>query len=80
MIKFTAGIDENRKMIGLGLSHKNLEKLKEGKPIQIDGKVLGFPDIEILLFAGETEEIMEKEIRQNFSISGQGPCGTVDSN
>lgn len=62
MIKFTANLDDNKKLIGIGLSHGNLERLKEGKPIKINGPDIGLPDMEILIFSGSTEMAMAKQL------------------
>ena len=57
MIKFVGG-DANDPIIGLGLSHKNLKKLKQGQPILIDLVELGLVG-NILIFSGSTEKEME---------------------
>lgn len=56
MIKFKAN-----NLIGFGLSAKNLEKLKEKKPIKINGKEIGI-ESDILIFFGETEQTMYDEL------------------
>jgi hypothetical protein len=50
-------------LIGLGLSHKNLELLKSGKPIKFDGEAVGLKDVDVLIFAGETEETMQEDLK-----------------
>lgn len=50
-------------LIILGLSHMNLARLKEGKPIDIDGTEVGLPaGFRILIFSGETEQKMAHEL------------------
>ena len=53
-----------KNQIVLGLSHENLKRLKDQQPIKINLKELKFDssidinEIEIFIFAGETEESM----------------------
>ena len=62
MIKFTAATPNGRKLLGLGLSHENLARLKDGMPIRFKGEPVGIPLYDILIFAGKTEESMAKEL------------------
>jgi hypothetical protein len=62
MIKFTATTGDNRKLLGVGLSHVNLKRLKEGKPIRFKGESVGMPETDIMIFSGKTEESMAKEL------------------
>lgn len=48
----------------LGLSHKNLERLKAGDPIRFDGKEINFPGITFLIVAGKTEEVILEDLRK----------------
>ena len=66
MIKFTATTDD-RKLLGLGLSHENLKRLKDKQPIQFKGEALGLDGIDILIFAGETEASMAKELEPSIT-------------
>lgn len=60
MIKFkTTG---KRPLVGLGLSDGNLEKLREEKPIHINGEELGLDGVDILIFWGKTEKAIQKEL------------------
>ena len=53
------------RLVVLGLSHKNLDKLREGIPIKFNGStVMLDDDIEILIFSGETEQTMQREFAQ----------------
>ena len=61
MIKFTAKSSKGT-LIGIGLSYENLKKLKKGKPLYIDLTKLGEREGELLIFAGETEEKMAKQL------------------
>ncbi len=73
MIKFLAS-SEGRPMIGLGLSRGNCEKLLQGKPIFIDLKVMAYQtegspldtnEATILIFGGESEDEMQREMRRH---------------
>lgn len=67
MIKFTVNNNDGRKLIGLGLSFENLKRLKEGKPIHIQGEEIGFPSINLIVFSGETEESMKDDLKSFIS-------------
>lgn len=60
MIKFTASIAAGRTLVGFGLSHENLDRLRANKPIRVDLAELGLlgPPHEMFIFAGETEAVM----------------------
>jgi hypothetical protein len=64
MIKFTAtNPNSGSKLIGLGITAANVELLKQGKPIHVKFSELGLPwDGEILLFFGETEDAIAKDL------------------
>ena len=62
MIKFTATTPDDRKLIGLGLSHVNLERLKSNQPIRFKGESIGVEGVDILIFSGTTEESMAAEL------------------
>ena len=55
MIKNKQGQDKT--VVGLGLSHENLWRLKDGQPVVVRLADLGFEGSphEVLIFAGETE-------------------------
>lgn len=61
MIKFVGG-DANDPIIGLGLSFKNLKKLKAGQPILIDLVEMGLVG-NILIFSGSNEKEMEHQLK-----------------
>lgn len=60
MIKFTATGDKG-KWLFLGLSDRNVELLREGRPIKIDGAELGI-DRSIMIFHGATEQAMVDQL------------------
>jgi hypothetical protein len=50
-----------KNLVLIGLEFKNLEKLKEDKPIKFNLKEIGFnQDIDILLFAAKDENELRK--------------------
>jgi hypothetical protein len=66
MLKMYADGEKDGKpvrLVVLGLSHKNLDKLREGLPIKFNGDQAGLPaDVEVLIFAGESEQTMQREL------------------
>lgn len=74
MIKFVAGTDPNKpKLVGLGLTYKNLELLRAGKPIHFScaeflyGKVQSIgPEDQLFIFAGADEDTMKAELERRF--------------
>ena len=67
MIKFMAGSDKET-LIGFGLSEENIKALKEGNPISIDMSEMGFKDTRAMIFFGETEEDMKRDLSDFISI------------
>jgi hypothetical protein len=43
----------------LGLSHRNLDRLKADQPILVELAELGLPGVRVVIFTGPTEEQME---------------------
>lgn len=68
MIKFIMERDQ-RKLIGLGLSAGNIRKLQKGKPIQIMGEEMEIPNMDILIFYGNTEEEMAELLKKHGLIT-----------
>lgn len=67
MIKFVA---KDTKLIGFGLSQANIKKLKQGLPILVDMKELGFEtDHKIFIFYGKTEEDMLTDLKDHGFIN-----------
>ena len=54
--------DGKRKMLLLGLSEGNLMRLREKKPIIINGEEIGWPGQDIIICWGETEDALTKEL------------------
>ena len=53
----------HKELLILGLSTANRERLAEGMPISLDIGPIRQP-LEIILFAGDTEDSMQQELRQ----------------
>jgi hypothetical protein len=54
-------------LVVFGLSEENVKRLKEGKPLLIDGSQVGIEGVDILIMHGETElhirdELIEKGV------------------
>jgi len=61
-----ATIDNGRQLIVLGLERGNIERLEEGKPIQINAVTHpGFPlaNVEIMIFFGETPRDLLNQVK-----------------
>jgi hypothetical protein len=63
MVKFSATGDDGKTLLGFGLSRGNIERLVAGQPIRVRGKDIHRPDLEVMIFFGETEADMEQELR-----------------
>lgn len=64
MIKFRAN-GKNGDLYGFGLTAKNIELLKQGKPVVVDMREVGVPNMTIALFYGETEEELAEELKKH---------------
>lgn len=52
-------------VLGIGLSHVNLKRLRNGQPISIDVKEMGFTTIdEVFVFSKKTEQDMADELSE----------------
>ena len=56
-------INGDRKMLVLGLSKLNIERLKAGKPIVVDD-LIDRIGMEIFIFAGDTEQSMANDLQE----------------
>ena len=66
MIKFR-GTKEDRRILGFGLSRGNIDRLTAGQPIHLWLDEMGVAKTDLLIFFGETEEKMAKELaKQGF--------------
>jgi len=67
MIKLGVKTNEGKPAVILGLSEKNLEHLREGKPILIDLTQFGMEGQAVITY-GETEEIITQELSKVFKL------------
>jgi len=56
--------DKPHHLVVLGLSYANLARLKKGEPISLDGGEVGLPGVDVLIFAGETEQTMARDVAE----------------
>lgn len=62
MIKASGATGGGRKLMVLGLSRANTERLLDNQPIRFDGKEFGF-DGDVLILGGETEADIVQDLR-----------------
>ena len=62
MLKAMMQNNEGKNILLLGLSRENVVRLKEGKPIHINGDELGFEN-DVILVYGETEEQIYEDLQ-----------------
>lgn len=66
MVKAKLSIREGKDALFIGLSDKNIQLLKENKPIEFDASEIGFPGLIVGIVYGETEEkIAEQYLYKN---------------
>lgn len=64
MLKFSATTATGSKLVGLGLTDENIERLRAGKPIHVDLREMNLPyDIQILVFAGKDESALRAALQ-----------------
>lgn len=76
MFMASAVLDEGNQLLVLGLSARNLELLKAGRPIDLSRASHGMAipaGLKIVIFAGETEESMREQMSNLI-----GPTTVVD--
>jgi hypothetical protein len=54
VLKFGGRDNQGRRIIGMVLSKENLEKLRQGKPVFLDGASVGVDDVVVLLHVTDT--------------------------
>lgn len=65
MIKFTAGTQNGRTLIGIGISAENVARLKQGKPIHVSLEELNLPwKADVMLMYGDTEQVMAETLKE----------------
>lgn len=65
MLKAVMTKGDGTKLILLGLEEMNIQRLKEGKPIHVEGEDIGFPGIQIGIMYGETQQAMMDELKKS---------------
>ena len=63
MIKFANKLDDGGLSLGFGLSERNIELLKAGKPIKIDLKEMVGIEGSAIIFYGKTEKEMLRALK-----------------
>lgn len=72
MIRAGTRGEDGREHIVLGLSRENINRLVAGMPIRITGESISAPSIaSISIFFGETEAVMEEDLREAGLITPQ---------
>jgi len=67
MIKASLKTDKGRPVVLLGLSERNLELLRKGKPILVDLLPFGM-DGQVILTYGKTEDDITRELAKTFKL------------
>lgn len=61
MIKLGATTDKGRKLLVLGITEGNVQRLREGKPIHVHGEEMGAPGVEVVIVLGANEEALAEQ-------------------
>lgn len=54
--------DGKRKLLLIGLSEENVRRLRDGKPVLLEGEEIGL-DVDVCVCHGETEQALMGELR-----------------
>jgi hypothetical protein len=77
MIKALATGKDGRPILILGLSRGNMERLLDGKPIQVDPADLKIPGGPVvIILGGETEEAIQAELAKHVKLPPPQPDPT----
>lgn len=73
MIRFGGRTADGGRLIGLALGQENLDRLRDGEPIQLDGATVGAPGVSVLIVAGPdaaevVESLAEAAVRAGASV------------
>lgn len=64
MVKFVASRENGRKIVGIGITAGNIERLRNGKPIHIHLEELGLPwACEVMIIYGDTEQSLADDLK-----------------
>jgi hypothetical protein len=74
MLKAVMTKGDGTKLILLGLEEQNIQRLKEGQPIHVEGEDIGFPGIQIGIMYGETQQHMIDELKEVRRRTTHRPC------
>lgn len=61
MITFLASGKNNQQTVGIGITAENVERLKAGQPIHLNGANIGI-NLDILILYGETYEALQRDL------------------
>jgi hypothetical protein len=64
MVKFKVQKENGRILIGLGITSGNVDNLKKGHPILVNGEELQIGTIDLTIFYGETERSIFNELQK----------------
>lgn len=56
MLRFGGRYSDGRKLIGMVLSRENLERLKGGDPVLVDGATVGADDVVVMIHVTDTPQ------------------------
>lgn len=62
MIKMMATGKDGRKIVLLGITDGNIQRLREGKPIHIHGEEMGLGPMEIWIITGKDEATLTEQL------------------
>lgn len=62
MIKATARGADGRQLVVLGITDKNIEKMREGLPIHVLGEEVGVPGCTLYIITGKDEAALTKTL------------------
>lgn len=72
MLIATSDLEAEGTLLVLGLSHENIKRLQDGKPIRVTRESHGLAvpaGLKLVIFTGETEASMEADLRK-FGLIG----------
>ena len=64
MIRAVATRADGTKLLLLGVDERNVERLKAGKPIMVEGGPLGLPNVAVAIMYGETMQAIIDELKE----------------
>jgi hypothetical protein len=70
MIRTAVPMKNGNVCLIIGLEARNIEHLRNGKPVKFDAKDVGFQGLEVAIFAGTTAEDMVREFAKELSDAG----------